>query len=565
MKAVVIGTDLIHHTDGSLKVLEINTNIELYTSKTTAVEDYLDLTELRQVLIDNQITEFHYIYVPLTFSANDNNLFKNMCDDLGISWFSYETPKDGITIPYIEDAPNKFIMRFSYDTTALVDDTYCRDNFEFLKLVEGQEYSYKRFIGDESYSMDTLTSLDTSTNYPNVILKSRLPNYNSRNYPKLFKLNSQEEVDNLKGQINYSEHYLEEYIISDDNLIDNKTNIIRSIDIIYGGDLSTLHLGSHYVTSRMELDTTDDVYDENNVINQIGRVRYSTKNSIQTIEKTIMYHVDGDSTIALPDGTFTNISGLDAGSVIAAPSFAAVLLEDQEQQPYQSITSTFQELVDTFNLETTTVDTIKNDTISSIFVNVVLEDGTNWTDLPTTIGYVELKDSNVTRFLQIQELEIGDKFILYNHITNEFSKKTIQSLDAVYLENQTIYQIDVENIDVFFSAVDDTTNQSIIRSMIMHNLNCWCYGTWCGSYSCHVACSYCKSDIYYKENIKLIGKSKSNINIYQFNYKGEEGLYQGVIAQELIGTIFEDSLMLDDNGKYLVDYNKIDVKFKKLK
>lgn len=490
MKAVVIGTDVIHDKDGSLKVLEINTNIELYTSKTTSVNDYLDLSELRQILIDNEITEFHYIYVPLTFSGNDNNSFKDLCDELGITFSLYETAIDGITIPYIEDAPHKFIMRYSYDTTALIDDTYCRDNFEFLKLIDGQDYSYDRFIGNANFSIDTLTSLDTTTEYPNVILKSRLPNYNTKEYPKIFKLSNQEELDNLKSTINTDDYYLEEFVIADDYLIDNKTNIIRSIDIIYGPDLSTIHLGSHYVTSRIPLDTTDDVYLEDSSIDQIGRVRYSTKNAIQTIQKTVMYHVDGDSFISLPDGTFTNISNLETGSIISAPSFEGVLSE--ESIPYQEITGSFTELVDTFTLETASVQSIKSDVVNSIFVNVTLEDGTNWSDLPTTIAYVELKDSEITRFLQIQELEIGDKFVLYNHSTGEFQRKSITALDATYLENQTIYQIDVEDLDVFFSAIDDTSNLSIIRSMVMHNLNCWCYGTWCGNYSCHNACSYCK-------------------------------------------------------------------------
>jgi hypothetical protein len=77
-------------------------------------------------------------------------------------------------------------------------------------------------------------------------------------------------------------------------------------------------------------------------------------------------------------------------------------------------------------------------------------------------------------------------------------------------------------------------------------------------------CNYNKSDIAYKEDINLIGKSESGINIYQFKYKGEEGLYEGVIGNELIGTEFESVLKRDDDGLLMVDYYKIDVQFKKL-
>ncbi len=103
----------------------------------------------------------------------------------------------------------------------------------------------------------------------------------------------------------------------------------------------------------------------------------------------------------------------------------------------------------------------------------------------------------------------------------------------------------------------------------MHNDNCnACYGDIyaCGSYSCAFFCYFCykNSDINLKENIKLIGKSKSGINIYEFKYINEEGLYQGVIAQELIGTEHSSALMLDENNMYMVDYSKIDVEFKKI-
>ena len=67
------------------------------------------------------------------------------------------------------------------------------------------------------------------------------------------------------------------------------------------------------------------------------------------------------------------------------------------------------------------------------------------------------------------------------------------------------------------------------------------------------------SDIELKENIELVGKSPSGINIYEFNYKDEaygEGRYVGVIAQEVPEASVEMS-----NGYLAVDYSKIDVNF----
>ena len=67
------------------------------------------------------------------------------------------------------------------------------------------------------------------------------------------------------------------------------------------------------------------------------------------------------------------------------------------------------------------------------------------------------------------------------------------------------------------------------------------------------------SDIRLKENVELIGKSPSNINIYKFNYKDSPTTYQGAMAHEVPWASIKHS-----NGYMMVDYNKIDVNFKKI-
>ena len=66
------------------------------------------------------------------------------------------------------------------------------------------------------------------------------------------------------------------------------------------------------------------------------------------------------------------------------------------------------------------------------------------------------------------------------------------------------------------------------------------------------------SDKRLKENIELIGKSPSNINIYKFNYKDNPTTYQGAMAHEVPWASVKHS-----NGYMMVDYNLIDVDFKK--
>ena len=65
------------------------------------------------------------------------------------------------------------------------------------------------------------------------------------------------------------------------------------------------------------------------------------------------------------------------------------------------------------------------------------------------------------------------------------------------------------------------------------------------------------SDIRLKDNIKLVGKSPSDINIYNFTYLNDPKVYQGVMAQEVPWASVKH-----DSGYLMVDYNKVDVDFK---
>ena len=67
------------------------------------------------------------------------------------------------------------------------------------------------------------------------------------------------------------------------------------------------------------------------------------------------------------------------------------------------------------------------------------------------------------------------------------------------------------------------------------------------------------SDKKLKENMIAVGKSPSGINIYEFNYKGLEGTYRGVLADEVPW-----ASSTHKNGFKMVDYNKVDVDFEKL-
>jgi hypothetical protein len=71
--------------------------------------------------------------------------------------------------------------------------------------------------------------------------------------------------------------------------------------------------------------------------------------------------------------------------------------------------------------------------------------------------------------------------------------------------------------------------------------------------------SFLTSDIRLKENINKTGVSESGIPIYTFNYKGEDKLWSGTMAQDLLSMGRKDAVTVMNNGYYGVYYDMIDV------
>jgi hypothetical protein len=148
------------------------------------------------------------------------------------------------------------------------------------------------------------------------------------------------------------------------------------------------------------------------------------------------------------------------------------------------------------------------------------------------------------------------------------------------IELYTYFPVFRSHFNLILSHFKNYFNEDLF--LIQHNAGCnqYCGAWWfCGSETCalcgknSVNCPICNtggseyvcnSDERLKENVVLVGKSQNGINIYQFNYIGRDGLYEGVIAQELLNTDFESALVVDEDGLYSVNYDKLDVEFKKI-
>lgn len=487
MKATLIGSDLLQ-TGDSVKFLEINTNTTIYNEGA----DLLDYTSLFDVLNTNNITEFHFIwtegdaYKPLMERYRFKDILEQKCTENNISFTHYEVPLGSVTVPYVEDANNKFILRQSFDTTALVDETYCADKFGFFSLMSESQYIPKTHFTSDSLSLDLLDSVDfdTTTN-PNVLIKARYPSYDILIYPELYRVANSSELTTLKSGVE-SNHMVQEFVFSESNLIDGTYSIIRSIDIIYGSSLDVINMGGYTQSALIPLlFTSDEFVDGTNKLNQKSRYKYITK-ELGNFAKND-YHTDDDSVILNFNGTLKDVTTIQIGDLVRSIDF--VDFNDNhgayfEQNKIETFgwDSTLQQSNDTLIQTGTTLDQMVSSQVDTIFIKITLEDGRNWADAPSCTYYIEESGSTATRFEKVNKLYVGDKLVITDSNTNELTTVAITGLEMVYAQ-KTIYSFDFEPSDLFLVDVGEGDFG------VMHN-GCWCPYMWCGA-SCHE--SWCAS------------------------------------------------------------------------
>jgi hypothetical protein len=478
MKATIIGSDLLQ-TGNSVKFLEINTNTTIYNEGA----DLLDYTSLFDMLNTNNITEFHFIwtegdaYKPLTEQFRFKKILEEKCVENNMLFTDYMVPLGSVTVPYVEDEPHKFILRQAFDTTALVDETYCADKFEFFSLMNESEYTPKTYFISETLSLNTLDEVNyETTTTPNVLIKARFPSYDVLIYPELHRVTNSLELTTLKDGLE-SNHLVQEFIFSEDNLVEGRYSIIRSIDIIYGSNLDVINMGGYTQSTIIPLTFTEDEFvTGTNKLNQKSRYKYITKELGNFLKND--YHTDDDSVILNFNGTLEDVTTIQIGDLVRSIDF--VDFNDNHGAKFEENKintfgwdSTLQQSNDTLTQTGSTLQSMVSAQVDTIYIKITLEDGRTWTDAPSCVYYIEESGSTATRFERVNKMYVGDKLIVTDTNTNELTTVTITGLEMAHAK-KTIYSLDFEPSDLFLVDIGDGDFS------VMHN-SCWCPWSYCGS------------------------------------------------------------------------------------
>lgn len=456
MRTVLIGSDFMYDKDNNLKPIEINTSVGWHYNKLENNEDILDLSGLTSFISQNSFTKIVYIG---NITYLDSRL-ESFASDLSIEYEYFKVTGDSITIPYVEDNDTTLIIRSAYDTTALVDDTYCRDKVEFLKLIKDATCKSQFAYVDESGTLvNHIDTINDNGEHPNFILKARYPNYDKSLYPKLFKVTNQQELDVVLATLT-EDYLLMEFLFNPSKLHQDHISLYRGLSLLFPPNLESISLGG-YTTFCNNVVTSEKEYDSETFELTSSNGCYVTGDFLYKVPK-----LEKTDLVLMADGTTKLAEDLQVGDLIKTidiPNPFSVLNYD-ETVNYKI---TFDELSEGTTYSTNKI--LKKAEINNwCYVTTInFTDGTDWLDTEGS-KYLSIKNDEV-RFLSIRPnspeentLKIGDKVILLNTSdleTPSFVEKEVSNIET---SSQFFggYIIEVEREHLFLtraSAEDDTS------------------------------------------------------------------------------------------------------------
>lgn len=475
MRTVLLGSDFMYDKDGNLKPIEINTAVGWDGPEKVEDDiDCLDLTSLYQFVEDNNFQNIHYV--------GDIGLFhlalSSHYSGSTVTYAFHGVGSTSITIPYIEDDETTLIIRSAYDTTALVDDTYCRDKIEFMNLIKDSSFgSQFAYVNENNTLVSNITTINNNGEHPNFILKARYPGYDKTIYPKFFKVTTQTELDTVIANNVTAEYFLMEFLYNPNKLWEGHSTVIRSLNILFPPNLETIQIGQ-YTKLNQNMLLSNVTYDPITFeLDADFKESYST-NPPNGFQPKLL---DTDM-VEMGDGTLKTALELEVGDVIKT-----IQIPNENGTSIDSYISsdfglTYEALV-TDAIYTTNIVTKKQKVNTLTFINeLTFEDNSTWEDTMSSKYLVDRE--GVVSFKPLFTIIPGDVVILIDTTDDNlnFVRKTVASNVQVKRVFSGWY-ISVETAMLFLTKTAGSTNNESFVS-IEHNLFS------CPMWSCVNACWY---------------------------------------------------------------------------
>jgi hypothetical protein len=281
--------------------------------------------------------------------------------------------------------------------------------------------------------------------------------------------------------------------------------------------------------------------------------------------------------VQLSDGTFKTALELQVGDELKT-----IIVPNADNVSYMTNRVNYEIDIETFLsgaiYTTNTVKAKYRIENGAIMSTITFTDGSTWQDTANSL-YLVVNNGEV-KFLGINQLVAGDLIILIDTTNTTTVQSITKEVQSVVTEFTDFYGwiISVDKTHIFLTKTTEGITDSLFNyASLEHN----CYS----SQDCPKFDPYCTgspgrcaqvSDIRFKKNIEYKYTSLDGLKIYTFEYNDNfvinqktefnedySGKWQGVMAQDLIGTNYE-SAVISEGNYYKVDYNKLNTKLIKL-
>lgn len=452
MRTVLLGVDFMYDKDGNLIPIELNTNVGW--DGTGIIEDFArldedyseiaDLTELESFIAERNFNKVVYIGVVPAISSG----LSKIAVKLGLEYHQEKLGNSSITVPFIEDNDTTLIIRSAYDTTALLDETYCKDKINYLDLIKNEQFGAEfAYVDHTDTLISTIVTLVDNGNHPNFILKYRYPSYDKRVYPKLFRATTQEELNTIIQDNVTSDYFLTPFYLNESKLYQGNITVTRVLSLLFPPDLESIVLGSYTKPSDLSILGLTPTYDSNTFeLDQELRGAYLVQGNHFTTPK-----LSDEDLIEMADGTFKTAEDLQIGDIVLT-----IDIPNPDNTDLINETANFHIDYDTLvsgsSYSTNKVtNKVRVNRLTSI-LKFTFTDGTDWYDTSNS-SYLTDVDGDI-KYTQVNHLRQGDKLVLVNTNNTSSVDYTQKTIDTVEIAKEMFsgWEITVENQHMFLTV-----------------------------------------------------------------------------------------------------------------
>ena len=463
MTGTFFSSDFVRDSNGDLRLLEINTDT---SAGYGGVANFFDYSDFIQILSDNNINHVVLIY-KIGLHAN---IVKHLTDTLAASAPFVTTVEpivvsgDSIFPQSPADDTNKFILRFAYDETAILDSEYAKGTLNLLKLFVDSNDSqsivnfYHSSTTHGDYNTIETASLNPS-NIPDVVVKPVVVDHKSFPFYKIGKselATTQRYSDFLTSTAN-QDNVIQQYHVSTNQIANNTITSIRSFKIVYGPDLDLCNVGEYEVDAVFNIPTTVE-YDDTNISNKIDVKHYYE--FATNIIKNERHGLLSDETVVDINGNQIPISTMVEGETY--PSFFVNGSPNTDDD-------------DLLDLWSVSGNTLPEGSSGSTSVLVYLFEWDSFANEITKITFPDdeyIRIGGATRLLVYNGTLDSIMYVPCNRLTTDYSVFDVNGnlvpivgIDIEILEtSEKLYSPNMEDIDTFLVG-----GSKIIR-LVSHNV-----------------------------------------------------------------------------------------------